>query len=280
MSKRSGASPDNVLSWILRGDGQGELSNYKPFLHVRDVPSQGRSAIDRGLKTARSHHYLSDIEYAYHVLAEYAPNVTDIREQYALLPWGETQQIAQELGIRHPTYPGTKTPIVVTTDILLTVQNSQYQTIAVSVKMSGDIELVNKEAKRTLEKLLIEKKYWERRSIPWILCTEKNIPMNRAYNLDFFRNTMQRGELDYLNHHLSDFVNKFGEMWKPNLTLTQLLTDLAITFRISKSEAFTLLGRAIWMRLIHVDLDVVRFEHFRPIPMTTEFHSQKEMANV
>lgn len=280
MSKRKGASPDNVLSWILRGDGQGELKNYKPFLHVRDVPSQGRSAIDLGLKTARSHHYLSDIEYAYHVLAEYALNVTDIREQYALLPWEETQQIAQELGIRHPTYLGTTTPIVVTTDIVLTVQHSQFHTIAVSVKMSDEIELGNKTAKRTLEKLLIEKKYWERRSIPWILCTEKNISMNRAYNLDFFRNTMQRGELDHLNQHLPDFVIEFGETWKPNLTLTQLLTDLAITFRISKSDAFTLVGRAIWMRLINVDLDSVRFEHYRPIPRTTEFHSQKDMANV
>lgn len=280
MSKRKGASPDNVLSWILRGDGQGELSNYKPFLHVRDVPSQGRSAIDLGLKTARSHHYLSDIEYAYHVLAEYAPNVTDIREQYALLPWEETQQIAEELGISHPTYPGTTTPIVVTTDIVLTVQHSQFQTIAVSVKMSSEIELENKTAKRTLEKLLIEKKYWERRSIPWILCTEKNIPMNRAYNLDFFRNTMQRGELDHLNQHLPDFVNKFRETWEPNLLLIQLLTELSSALSISKSDAFALLGRAIWMRLINVDLDAVRFEHYRPIPMTTEFHSPKEMANV
>lgn len=282
MSKRKGASPDNVLSWILRGDGQGELSNYKPFLHVRDVPSQGRSAIDLGLKTARSHHYLSDIEYAYHVLAEYAPNVTDIREQYALLPWEETQQIAQELGISHPTYPGTTTPIVVTTDIVLTVQHSQFHTIAVSVKMSSDLELENKTAKRTLEKLLIEKRYWERRSIPWILCTEKNLPANLAYNLDFFRNTMQRYELDHLNQHLPDFVIEFGETWKPNLSLTQLLAELAIAFSISKSDAFTLLGRAIWMRMIQVDLNVARFDHHRPIPVTvtTEFHSQKELANV
>lgn len=266
------------MSWILNGYGQGELSEYKPFFHVRDVPSQGRSAIDLGLKTARSHHYLSDIEYAFHVLAEYAINVTDIREQYALLPWKETQQIAEELGIRHPTYPKTTTPIVVTTDIVLTVKHSEYQTIAVSVKMSNDIALENKSAKRTLEKLLIEKKYWERRSIPWLLCTEKNIPMNRAYNLDFFRNTMQRDELDHLNLLLPDFVIEFVKTWKPNLTLTQLLTHIAAAFRISKSDVFTLLGRAIWMRLIHVDLDALRFDHNLPIPMTSEHNLR--MPNV
>jgi len=280
MSKRKGATPQNVLSWIANGDGQGELENYKPFLHVRDVPSQGRSAIDLGLKTGRSHHYLSDLEYGCHVVAEYANNVGDIREQYALLPWEETQQIAQELGIRHPTYPGTSTPIVVTTDIVLTISDSsQFPAIALSVKMSSEIQIENKTAKRTLEKLLIEKKYWERRLIPWILCTEKNIPINRAYNLDFFRNAMQRRELDHLSQHLPDFVIRFGETWKPNLSLTKLLTELALTFSISKSDAFTLLGRAIWMRLIKVDLDVARFDHDRPIPVITEFHSRKELEN-
>lgn len=281
MSKRKGATLQNVLSWIANGDGQGELKNYKPFFHVRDVPSQGRSAIDLGLKTGRSHHYLSDLEYGCHVVAEYANNVSDIREQYALLPWEETQQIAQELGIKHPTYPGSSTPIVVTTDIVLTMADSpQNPTVAVSVKMSSEIEIGNKTAKRTLEKLLIEKKYWERRAVPWILCTEKNLPLNRAYNLDFFRNTMQRAELDHLNKHLPDFVIQFGETWKPDLSLTQLLGELALAFNISTSDAFTLLGRAIWMRLIKVDLDAVRFEHHRPLPMTSEFHTQKEHPNV
>jgi hypothetical protein len=281
MSKRKGASPENVLSWIANGDGQGELKNYKPFLHVRDVPSQGRSAIDLGLKTMRSHYYLSDLEYASHVLAEYATNVVDIREQFALLPWEETQQIAQELGIRHPTYPGTSTPIVVTTDIVLTMSDSsKFPYIALSVKMSDELDIKNKSAKRTLEKLLIEKKYWERKSIPWILCTEKNIPIIRAYNLDFFRNTLQRYELDYLNQLLPDFVNKFCETWSPNLSLTELLAKLGKIFSISKDKAFVLLGRAIWSRLIPVDLDSVMFEHQRPIPVTTDFHSKKEIENV
>jgi hypothetical protein len=281
MSKRNGASPQNVMSWIANGDGQGESKDYKPFFHVRDVPSQGRSAIDLGLKTGRSHHYLSDLEYAYHVMAEYSTAVIDIREQYALLPWEETQLIAQELGISHPIYPGTATPIVLTTDIVLTMSPlSQFHTIALSIKMANEIAIENKTAKRTLEKLLIEKKYWERRSIPWILCTEKELPANRAYNLDFFRNSMVRSELDCLSQYLPAFVIKFGELWKPFITLTQLLTEFSLAFSISKDEAFTLLGRAIWMRLIEVDLDSVRFDHNRPIPVTTEFNSQRELSNV
>lgn len=199
MSKRKNATPEEVQTWIARGDGQGEFKSYKPFFHVRDVPSQGRSAIDLGLKTGRKQNYLSDIEYRFHVLSEYEVNVIDIREQYACLPWEETQQIAHELGIKHPTYPGTTTPIVVTTDIVLTMQNSKFDIVPVSIKPSSEIDPKNPKAKRTLEKLLIEKVYWQRRSKPWINCTEKMIPMNRAHNLDFFRVTMQSRELDYLN---------------------------------------------------------------------------------
>lgn len=280
MKKRKDVSPHNVLSWILNGDGQGKSVDYKPFFHVRDVPSLGRSAIDLGLKTGRNHHYLSDIEYAYHVLAEYSIHVTDIREQFALLPWDETQQIAEELGIRHPCYPGTTTPIVITTDIVLTTQVAENQTIALSIKLSDEIELGNPKAQRTLEKLLIEKTYWERRSIPWLLCTEKQLPANRAYNLDFFRNTMQRRELDFLNPLQQEFAAQICQMWEPNLSLLALLIRLETKFKVTKDEAFTLLGRAVWLRLIPVDLDRERFDHAFPLPMTNEMYMKKDFENV
>lgn len=111
MGKSRRPSIEIVRKWIAKGDGQGEGRNYRPFFQVRDVPSSGRSRMLLGLKTGRVHHYLSDIEYYFHLMAEYEPQVVDIRERYALLPWEETLEIANELGIRHPTYPGTKTPV-------------------------------------------------------------------------------------------------------------------------------------------------------------------------
>lgn len=102
MLKRRGATPENVDAWIRHGDGQGEGINFRPFFQVRDVPSRGRSHIVVGLRTGRTHHYMSDIEYSYHLLAEYSPEVLDIREQFALLPREDTQEIATDLRIRHP----------------------------------------------------------------------------------------------------------------------------------------------------------------------------------
>ena len=51
---------------------------------------------------------------------------------------------------------------------------------------SGEVKLTKDLKPRVLEKLLIERLYWNRRGIRWILATEQNIPNVRAENLQFF----------------------------------------------------------------------------------------------
>lgn len=56
MAKRSPNTTENKLK---KGIGQGHGKDYKPWLTVRDVPSQGLSTRVRGWKTGRVHHFLS-----------------------------------------------------------------------------------------------------------------------------------------------------------------------------------------------------------------------------
>lgn len=266
MKKRT-PSPELVKSWIARGDGQGCGKNFRPFFRVRDVPSRGRSSMVLGLRTGRIHHYLSDLEYACHLLAEYRPDVCDIREQFALLPWEETQQIAEALGIRHPIYPGTRTPLIMTSDLVLTTDDetgkSRYEVIC--VKPSSEIALENPRVHRTLEKLLIEKTYWDLRGIPWSLVTEQEIPMNRVRNLDLLRISMLSEELDWLNSHMKDFLTTFNAAWTTHRTLLRILDLIGKGIGLCREECFTLLGRAVWLRLLPVDLDKEVIHHDRPL---------------
>ena len=88
-----------------------------------------------GLKTGRIHHTLSSIETDFFYLAEYSDSVTDIREQFPLLPINLSIKIAEVLGIEHPTNPKTKKPVIVTTDFLLTrLIGKQVVYEAISVK--------------------------------------------------------------------------------------------------------------------------------------------------
>jgi len=256
MSKRSGATPDQVRTWIASGDGQGEGKNFKPFFHVRDVPSEGRSSMLKGLKTGgRHHHYVSDGEYGIHILAEWDPRVRDIREQYALLPWEETQEIADNLNIRHPTYPGTSTPIVVTSDAVLTVYDNVGASQAViSSKPHNKIYPKNAKSVRVLEKLLIEKMYWLRRKTPWCLSTDDMLPNTLINNLDILRVNVIATELDYLNVHLADFCNAFVDSWSQYKTFGNLLDTCAIKMHLVRKEAYAIFSRVIWSRILLLDI--------------------------
>lgn len=260
-----------VQSWIDRGYGQGEQKDYRPFLFVRDVPSTGRSSMVLGLKTGRVHHYLSDIEYFHHILAEYEPATDDIREQYALLPWQETQEIAEELKITHPIYPGTNTPIVMTSDIVLTIRGSDatYEKV-ISVKCSNALEPSHPQAHRTYEKLLIEKTYWQRRGIQWCVSTEKNIPMIRAKNLDLLRTSMVARELDYLQPYMQIFIRSLNRYWIRSMKLLEILEAVSKDIKLTIYQCHMLLARAIWMRLIPVDLDSEIINHQYPMKESTD----------
>ncbi len=92
---------------IGKGFGQGRGAAYRPWLRVQEVPSKGRSHRVVGVKVARTHHLLSDLEAACLFALEYQRSVEDIREQFPLLPVEVTQAAAALLGVHHPRYPFT-----------------------------------------------------------------------------------------------------------------------------------------------------------------------------
>jgi hypothetical protein len=62
--KRYSNSEAKNARWIKEGRGQGVGADYKPWLTVRDVPSEVRSHRIFGHVTHCTHHLLSDLELA------------------------------------------------------------------------------------------------------------------------------------------------------------------------------------------------------------------------
>jgi hypothetical protein len=167
---------------LARGRGQGEGSNYRPWHLVQDFPSRGRSHRIKGLTVERVHHLFSDLELnAFFVFDLPFNNIIDIREQYPLLPIEETLDIANRVGIKHPVDPYTKVPIVMTTDFLLKIRRGLVS-IYHARTMKYKTELENP---RVVEKLEIERRYWQARHISWGYITEKSIPMQVVENASF-----------------------------------------------------------------------------------------------
>ncbi|MDI2585835.1 TnsA endonuclease N-terminal domain-containing protein [Psychrobacillus sp. NEAU-3TGS] len=198
---------EKIARFYAEGRGSGELNHYKPWITIQDVPSKGRSHRPKGWKTNRIHQFLSDLELSYFYYLEWSKKVIDIREQYPI-ERETTLKIASEKNHTHPMDNSTQIPIVMTTDFLITsrVDNKIIQ-IARSIKPSSELE-----NPRVIEKLEIERQYWEDRDIEWALIDEKVMSnqfmknmkyIHEYYNLDNSREEeMSLHFLDYLAKEL------------------------------------------------------------------------------
>lgn len=195
MAKRKRDFTSSTLQKRLKeGRGQGEGKDYLPWLFIQDVPSEGRATRLKGWTTGRMHHLMSDLERDLFYILDFADHVTDIREQYPLLPLEETLMIADKMGVTHPTDPKTNEPVVMTTDFLVTYKNTE---VACAVKPSNVLG-----SNRTVDKLEIERRYWAERHVQWCVLTEQDIPKTVARNIEWFHKEYENEDMA----HFSPFV--------------------------------------------------------------------------
>lgn len=114
------------------------------------------------------HQTLSDLETRLICLADYNKYVIDIREKFPIFPLDGRQVLAKKLGIKYPFILGTRTPAVMTTDFLLTLnKDGIISYLEVAVKPSEELRKY-----RVCEKLDLERVYWQSLDIEWTLATE------------------------------------------------------------------------------------------------------------
>jgi len=169
--------------------GQGVGKYYKPFLTVRDVPSKGRVHRRPAVTHGRVVHLLSDLELAAFLLFDWNSSVIDIREQFPLNP-EKTLTIARRLGIRHPAAKGVNQ--VMTTDLLVDLKRHDlHLSQAISVKYRVDLD-----DERVIEKLEIERRYWEGERVDWFLFTENEVPTTLIKNIKWLLPHVYSFDLD------------------------------------------------------------------------------------
>ncbi|WP_407715378.1 TnsA endonuclease N-terminal domain-containing protein [Comamonas testosteroni] len=213
-------SEKKIERMVKEGRGRGHGSSYRPWLEITDLSSLGRSRRVWSAKTNRIHHLFSDVEYHIFLAAEWSRSVLDIREQYPL-DRDLTQSIAHELQIPHPTYPGTHVPVVMTVDFLLTIC-VQGKTTCVAINAKVDEEA---EDARSIEKLEIQRSYFEVAELQHHLLYRSRIPKEVVNNLDWIRNAqLEDGELEdrpgffeslktAMSRELSRLANASTSLW-------------------------------------------------------------------
>lgn len=257
MAKRDRTTyPSKIRNRITAGRGQGRGTEYRPWRTVQDVPSQGLATRLLGHKTKRVHHLLSKLETDFFCVLEFSLEVRDIREQFPLLPLEETQAIADACEIRHPTDPQSQAAVVMTTDFAITrLRQGKQEEVARTLKYSQDLA-----SKRTLEKLEIERRYWQSRQVDWGIVTERELPPSVVQNCRFLRDYLelseqglQAAEIETLAHLLSAKVRP------PTTALRTIALDcdrqLGFTQGTSLMVAYHLMATRQWAIDWHVAVD-------------------------
>ncbi len=245
----------NIEKMIKEGYGKGMGSDYKPWIRIQDVPSLGRVTRVKGMKTGRQHELLSDMERNYFYILEYCDDVVDIREQYPLLPIEETISIANELGIEHPKNPETNENIVMTTDFLITISNSEVtKEVARTIKSKDD--LLNR---RILEKFEIERVFWERRGINWAIVTEEEIDKTIAHNISFVQGYKDITNVDSFKQiEISEIKDLIYEFLKRIVDDERSMRDICSEFdsdmNLEKGSGVSIFKYSIINKIIKINI--------------------------
>jgi len=233
--------------WIKEGRGQGAGKEYKPWLTVRDVPSEGRSHRIFGHITHRTHHLLSDLELATFLLLQWRSLTIDIREQFPL-EVSETKRLSKDAGIKHPEHGGVLQ--YMSSDFLINTSDPNNRIFAIQVKTSSALE-----EPRTIEKLEIERCYWLEKEIPWYLVTEKEIPVDVFRNIDWLYNLqVQEFSLEEELRFLAFFSKQLEQ--NASLTIIDLCKQLDAAYQLELGESLYQIRALLARRYFHFDITI------------------------
>jgi hypothetical protein len=249
MAKRHrGATPKSIQKRIDEGRGDGYGVDYKPWLTIQDVSSIGLVHRIKGSKHGRVHHLMSNLERDYFYLLEWSEKVTDIREQYPLLPIEETIRLADNCGLRHPYDPFTRHPIVMTTDFVVTLKSGgTTRMIARTAKYSDQLS-----RRRVLEKFEIERRYWVEKDIDWAIITERDINQILVRNIELFLSYRQIDDRGLSPSQISLATSALNSnLIGTHLSIAQLAAqcdmELELPIGSSLTVAYHLIATKVWL---------------------------------
>ena len=264
-------TPDQLVERYSKGFGRGERMLYRPWLGAGDVPSKGVVTEFQGRKVNRIHVALSNLEHSAILAAQRIDRVIDIREQFPLWPLEETLAIAATLGVTHPAHPRGG-HVIMTTDILLTVEGPHTRPEPITVKPEGDLK-----DSRVLEKFEIERLYWEARGARLGIVTAKELPKGLVHNLSWINDyheitseTLSPAAIDAIGDHLFDRI-----LANPYAALNATCAEANSRMGYGSGTCLGVVRHAISRKLWIVPLDV-KIDPGAPLPTPARTMSMAE----
>lgn len=170
---------------IKEGQGSGQGPDYVPWVGVHDMASAGRTHRAWSPVYRRTIHLQSDVEWRTFLLLEFSGKFPELYEGYPL-ERKITLEIAAALGVKHPYYPGTHVPAVMTVDFLgVDKRGGDLRFAAFDSKRSEDMDANN--ADHIIAKLQITRAYFAGMNVPHHLVLHSQLHMQLVKNIEWIR---------------------------------------------------------------------------------------------
>ena len=211
MRKLNLLTKEEIENRFTSGRGVGRGSDYKPWIRIQEISSDGTSYRVLSQTSGRVVHLLSKLEFLAFSLFDWNENVCDIREQYPF-DLETSLEVAKKAGIKHPQR-GNKYHVF-STDLLIDEDRYEKKRTAIQVKYIKDLLDQN-----VIAQLEIERRCCLAKGIDWKLITDLDIPKVQQANVDWIL-----GGKD-LNLE-ANFQDKVAFLWEelrsfPSLPLAQ-----------------------------------------------------------
>ncbi len=232
--------------YVRKGRGRGDGSGYAPWIYIQDFASRGVVSRVKGRTTGRVHHLMSNNELAYFYILDWSDNVTDIREQYPLLDLDCAIKVAGQAGIRYPVDKVSGYPYVLTCDfMIMTSGGFKARTIKQTAELSNS---------RTLEKLEIERRYWMTQGVDWKIVTEREIPFQKAKNIEWMYTTDQKSYTP--SHSFTQAQETLQQLLQSdNCSILDAMLIVEKAYSLHSGMGIQLFKRLVLDRAIEINLD-------------------------
>lgn len=239
--------------YINEGRGKGDFESYKPWLTAQDFSYSGRTSKILGNKINRVHHFFNDLEKQCFFLWEWDQRIIDVKEYYPLL---DLYDIVDMDDINTNAFKDkyTNEPYVLTTTFLVIMRTigGGIDCFARSVNYKLDLE-----KSATIEKLELERRYWEAQGISWALVTEDDIPKEKANNIQWFHGIIN----EYKNYDMDEesVIRLCGEFLdyanSSNLSIIKLAKDFEMKNSLKEGTGIFIFKYLLAARVVEIDMN-------------------------
>lgn len=255
-----------IAKRVKQGLGGGEGRDYRPSIRVQDFSSRGVQTRIPSARLGRTVHTHSYLERAFFLIKEYLGNLLSYQEQFPM-DRSITLGAAQLLGVRHPVYPKTRVPVVMTLDALVKERGNGEKPIVSAWDIKPHAELSKA---RVLEKLSLHKAYCAHVDIPHYIFTERSLPRVAIRNIDWLRLSQPKdGEIEAVPGLFTDhpelMLQELAREEFRGLTIRDYCLGYDTRCALRKGTGLRVLKFLAWNRRVQISLLADPFE-LQPLP--------------